>query len=295
MDAMSCAVPSRRPVVPTDVRGVRIPTGTVHLLRDLITAHTGMHYDDDRIDILADRLVPLAIGRGFDSLLDYYYLLKYDANAEQEWSRAIDTLSVQETYFWREADQLKALTDVIVPRLAGLGRDPIRIWSLPCSTGEEPISIAIALTEAGWFARTRIEIHAADASEAAVQRARAGRFGARAFRQIADGLRARYFDHDSRTGEWTVSRAIHARVTSWRILNVVRRSELDAVRGADVIFCRNMFIYFQQPTVLQVVDGFADLMSSPGFLCVGAAESLLRITSRFDLQDLAGAYVYVKS
>jgi len=239
--------------------------------------------------------VPLAIARGFDSLLDYYYLLKYDANAEQEWARAIDTLSVQETYFWREADQLKALTDVIVPRLADLGRDPIRIWSLPCSTGEEPLSIAIALTEAGWFSRTRLEIHAADASEAAVQRARAGKFGARAFRQIPNALQARYFDHDSRTGEWTVSRAIHARVTSWRTLNVVHRSELDHVRGADVIFCRNMFIYFQQSTIRQVVDGFADLMSSPGFLCVGAAESLLRITARFDLQDLAGAYVYVKS
>ena len=292
---MSCVAPLRRLPPPTDVLGVRIPTGTVRLLRDLIHAHTGMFYDDDRADTLVDRLVPLAIARGFDSLLDYYYLLKYDAAAPQEWSRAIDMLSVQETYFWREADQLRALTEVIVPRLVECGRDPIRIWSLPCATGEEPMSIAIALTEAGWFARTRIEIHAADASEAALQRAGAGTFGERAFRQLPDTLRARYFNHDARTGEWAVSRAIHARITSWRALNVVHRRELEAVRGADVIFCRNMFIYFQPSTIAQVVDGFADLMSSLGFLCVGAAESLLRVTARFDLQEVAGAYVYVKS
>jgi len=294
--AVTNTLPNRSyPVIRPDVRGLRVPERTLELLRELIADHVGIHYDDARLDILRDRVVPLAIERGFDSLLDYYYLLKYDAAAATEWPRVMDALSVQETYFWREADQLKALTDVIMPRLAKLGRDPIRIWSLPCATGEEPISLAMALTEAGWFSRARIDIHAADASEAALKRARAGTFGERAFRQLPEALRTRYFDHDARTGEWRVSQAMHARVTSWSTLNAVRRSELDAVRGADVIFCRNMFIYFQPPTILQVVNGFADLMSSPGFLCVGAAESLLRITTRFDLQDLAGAYVYVKS
>jgi chemotaxis protein methyltransferase CheR len=295
MADVSYALPARRPHSSTDARGVRVPQGTVVLLRDLIRDRTGMYYDDQRVDLLADRLIPLTLARGFDSLLDYYYLLKYDPAAEEEWARAIDALSVQETYFWREADQIDALAGAIVPRLIERGRSPIRIWSIPCATGEEPLSLAMALMEAGLFARASIEIHAADASAAALKRARAAKYGARAFRQLPEPLRARYFDQDPHTGEWTIARTIYDRVTSWTRLNVTRPTELEALRGADVIFCRNLFIYFQEPTVRQVVDGLADMMSSPGFLCVGAAESLLRITTRFELQDVAGAYVYVKS
>jgi chemotaxis protein methyltransferase CheR len=283
---------STRPLA--DVRGVRIPPGTLILLRDLVHDCAGMYYDDTRLDVLSDRLTPLALARGFDSLLDYYYLLKYDA-ADDDWARAIDALSVQETYFWRELDQVQALSREILPRLTAAHQRPIRIWSLPCATGEEPLSIAIALTEAGWFSRAPIEIHAADASQAALERARAGRYGPRAFRQLPEPLRERYFDPVPDSNDWTVRRNIHNRVTSWRRLNAVQRSDLDALAGADVVFCRNLFIYFQEATVRRVVDMFADLMSSPGFLCVGAAESLLRITTRFDLQDIAGAYVYVRS
>ena len=286
------SVSSTRPLA--DVRGVRVPQGTLGLLRDLVHDHAGMYYDDHRQDVLADRLTPLALARGFDSLLDYYYLLKYDARPE-DWAHAIDALSVQETYFWREADQIQALTAAIVPQLAATQRRPIRIWSLPCATGEEPLSLAIALTEAGWFSRAEIEIYAADASQAALDRARAGRYRARAFRQLPEALRTRYFDSDPKTGEWTVARAVHDRIRSWLRLNAVQRTDVEALRGADVIFCRNLFIYFQEATVRRVVDTFADVMSSPGFLCVGAAESLLRITTRFDLHEVAGAYVYVRS
>jgi chemotaxis protein methyltransferase CheR len=277
-----------------DVKGVRIPERTLPLLRDLVHQQTGMFYDDTRLDVLSDRLVPLAVERGFDSLLDYYYLLKYDASAAAEWSRVIDSLSVQETYFWREFDQVRALTDVIVPRLVGLKRQAIRIWSLPCATGEEPLSLAMALTEAGWFDRARIEIHAADASGAALERARSGRFGARAFRQLPDTLRDKYFRRSDDQREWVVSSDLHRRVQSWTKINAVLQDEMAAVRGADVVFCRNMFIYFQESRVRQVVSEFAALLSAPGFLCVGAAESLLRLTTEFELQDLAGAYVYVK-
>lgn len=293
MAAVSLPLTSVRAPVRPDIHGVRVPQGTLPLMRDLIELRTGMRYDEHRFDVLAERLASLANARGFDSLLDYYYLLKYDAGAEVEWSRAIDVLAVQETYFWREADQIEALTSAILPRLLSLGRRPVRIWSVPCASGEEPLSLAIALTEAGWFSRLPIEIHGADASEDALRRARAGRYGARAFRQIPDALRDKYFQHDAVAGDWVVAPAIHERVVSWSRLNVAQPAELEALRGADVIFCRNLFIYFQEATVRRVVDTFADVMASPGFLCVGAAESLLRLTSRFDLRDLAGAYVYV--
>jgi chemotaxis protein methyltransferase CheR len=277
-----------------EVGRVRVPERSLVLLRDLVHARTGMFYDEPRFLFLEDRLAARAIAHGFDSLLDYYYLLKYDSGADQEWLRAIDALAVQETYFWREADQLRALTDDILPRLTALHSRPIRIWSLPCASGEEPLSIAMALTEAGWFARADIELHASDASEAALQRAQAGRYTPRAFRQLPESLRMRYFDPVDGALDWTVKPALHARVRSWTRVNAVRNDELATQAGADVIFCRNMFIYFDQATVGRVVDQFADLMPAPGFLCVAAAESLLRVTSRFTLQDIAGAFIYVK-
>jgi chemotaxis protein methyltransferase CheR len=276
-----------------DVNGVRVPERTLLLLRDLVHAHAGLYYDEQRLEFLRDRLSPLAVDRGFDSLLDYYYLLKYDAAADEEWTRAIDALSVQETYFWRELDQVRALVDGIVPRLVALGRRPLRIWSIPCATGEEPLSLAMALEEAGWFDRAEIQIHASDASQAALTRAQAGRYGPRAFRQLPVTLRQKYFDADDERHEWIVKRALAARVSSWTRVNVVRTDDLLLARS-DVIFCRNLFIYFNDASVRRVVDAFAERMPSPGFLCLGASESLLRLTTRFDLQDVAGAYVYVK-
>ena len=281
-----------RTTVP-DARGLRIPDRTLPLLRDLIAAHAGIHYDDDRLDLLRDRVAPLAVDRGFDSLLDYYYLLKYDAAAAREWARVLDALSVQETYFWREADQFRALTTAILPSLHAR-RTPIRIWSIPCATGEEPLSIAIALTEAGWFDRASIEIHASDASEAALQRAALRRYRPRSFRQLPEELRRKYFTRVEDDDEWIVKPDVFARITSWTRINLMQPGEAALFGGSDVIFCRNLFIYFTPAGVREVTARFAKWMPSPGYLCVGAAESLLRTGSGFELQDLGGAYVYVK-
>jgi chemotaxis protein methyltransferase CheR len=282
-----------RAAVP-DVRGLRVPERTMELLRNLVAEHGGIHYDQERLDILRDRLSPLAIDRGFDSLLDYYYLLKYDVEAVREWPRVMDALAVQETYFWREADQLHALGAAILPALVRHQRSPIRIWSVPCASGEEPLSIAMALAEGSWFDRAVIEIHAGDASEAALERARGRRYGRRSFRQLPEHLREKYFTRDADREQWTVRPELSARITSWSRINVMQPHETAAMAGADVIFCRNLFIYFSPATVREVTARFANRMPSPGYLCVGAAESLLRTGSGFELQDLGGAYVYVK-
>lgn len=275
-----------------DVRGLRIPERTLELLRDLIAANIGIHYDAERLDVLSDRLVPLAIERGFDSMLDYYYLLKYDDTAVRDWARVMDVLSIQETYFWREADQFRALASAILPLVARRGR--IRIWSVPCATGEEPLSIAMALNEAGWFDRLTIEIHASDASESALQRAQQRRYGRRSFRQLPDELRDKYFVRDAAKEEWTVRPELFGRVTSWTRVNLMQPTQAALLGSSDVIFCRNLFIYFTPASVREVAARFANWMPSPGFLCVGAAESLLRTGSGLELQDLGGAYVYVK-
>lgn len=292
---MTAPRPAAARTLAPDARGLRVPERTLELLRELITGHTGIHYDDGQLDLLRDKIAPLAIERGFDSLLDYYYLLKYDAGARQEWDRVFDTLSVQETYFWREADQFEALTSAIIPRLLAARRtQPIRIWSVPCASGEEPLSIAMALQEAGWFARAAIEIHASDASGSALARAARRRYGRRSFRQLPDDLRDRYFTRDGDQEQWIVSAALFDRVTTWTRVNLMQPGEAALLGGSDVIFCRNLFIYFTPQGVRDAAARLAQWMPSPGFLCVGAAESLLRTGAGFELQDIGGAYVYVK-
>jgi chemotaxis protein methyltransferase CheR len=289
-EALTRATPLNR----SEGLAIRAPERTLELIRDLVRAQTGMSYDESRLHFLKDRIASLALDRGFDSLLDYYYLLKYDAAADNEWLRVVDALAVQETYFWREADQIRAVADVILPSLAARGRRDVRIWSLPCATGEEPISLAIALTEAGWYERLPVQVRGSDASDAALRRARAGRYRERSFRQLPEAIRQRYF---ARTGaaEWTVAPELHRRVLSWTRVNAVRPEQWGEEADADVIFCRNLFIYFDSATVQRVVAAFAERMRSPGYLCIAAAESLLRLNTPFTLEDVGGAFVYVRA
>jgi len=276
-----------------DLASLRVPDRTLPLLRDLIAARAGVYYDDGRLDVLRERLSPLAIDRGFDSLLDYYYLLKYDDRDVTAWSKVMDALAVLETYFWRETDQFHALARHIVPAIAAARSGPIRIWSVPCATGEEPLSIAMALDDAGCFDKYTIEIHASDASERALGRAQERRYGERSFRQLPLAWRDRYFSRDGT--QWRVRDAIFDRVTSWSRVNILDSAAPSPLPISDVVFCRNLFIYFSPDAIREVVARFAATMPKPAYLCVGSAESLLRLTTTFELQDIGGAYVYVRS
>jgi chemotaxis protein methyltransferase CheR len=264
------------------------------LLRDLIHERTGLFYDNGRYDTLSDRIAPLVIQRGFRSFLDFYYLLRYDdREAGEEWRRVIDALSVQETYFWREIDQIHGLVETVLPALVReTAERPIRIWSVPCATGEEPLTIAMALNEAGWFDRARITIHASDASSAAIAKARAGLYGERAFRTLPPALRDKYFVQHG--GKWQPIPELRARVASWTVVNLAAPDEIAPYAGSPVVFCRNAFIYFSPQSVRAVVNALADRMPVPSYLFVGAAESLLNVTDRYMLEDLERAFVYVK-
>src|SRR4051812_26084108 len=159
--------------------------GADRLLRDLIHERTGLFFDNGKGDIMTDKLSPLVIERGFTSFLDYYYLLKYDETAQDEWRNVMNALSVPETYFWREIDQVRALVEVVLPQwLDAHGREPLKIRSAACATGEEPLTIAMALEEAGWFDRATIEIYASDASTSAIEKARRGVYRERSFRNL---------------------------------------------------------------------------------------------------------------
>lgn len=261
------------------------------LFRDLIHDQLGLVYEPHQFDQVADRLAPLIVARGLGSFMDYYYLLKYSAEPD-EWLRVIDALAVQETYFWREIDQLRAVVECVVPQLVkALHGRPLRIWSIPCATGEEPLTIAMLLAEAGWFDRAPIELLASDASPAALERARMGRYTHRSFRNLPTALRDKYFvQHD---GYWSVVADLQQRV-SYDIVNLMVEEQVARHASAPVIFCRNVFIYFSDRSIRRALGVFERLMPSPSYLCVAASESLLRRTSVFDLQEIGGAFMYVK-
>jgi len=273
-------------------QNLALPDGTSTLIRNLINERTGMFFDNGKSDLLIDKLSPLVIERGFSSYLDYYYLLKYDSSAYAEWQNVMNALSVQETYLWREFDQIRALVSTLLPQwLARNNGATLRIWSAACATGEEPLTIAIALNEAGWFERVPIEIFASDASSRAVERAEEGIYRERAFRNLPAHLRDRYFE--SAGPHRRVQRELHSRV-KWSIANLMDESGIAPLAAADFIFCRNVFIYFSESAIGRVVRSFSRFMRPPGYLFVGAAESLLRLTTDFTLTEIDNAFVYVR-
>jgi chemotaxis protein methyltransferase CheR len=171
------------------------------------------------------------------------------------------------------------------------GSSTLRIWSAACATGEEPLTIAIALNEAGWFEKASIEIFASDASSRAIERAREGVFRDRAFRNLPAGLRDRYFVPEG--SGWRISSDIHGRV-KWGLANLMEEDQIASFASAHFIFCRNVFIYFSENAIRRAVRSFAKFIKSPGHLFVGAAESLIRVTTDFNLAEIDDAFVYVK-
>jgi len=270
-----------------------IPHGTFVLLRDAIARRTGVFFDDAKCSVLADKLSELVSANGFSSFLDYYYLLQYDAAADLHWGALMDRLAVPETYFWRQPEQFRAVADFVAPaHFASFPGRPLRIWSAACCSGEEPISLAIALAEVGLMDPERIEIRATDASEALLDRARAGIYGQRSFRQMPVHLKARYFEQigDDR---WRVAPSVH-RPIRWSRANLASPPDVARYAACDVIFCRNVFIYFNDDSIRETARLFSEYLSPDGFLFVGASESLTRFGLELELSEVAGAFVYVK-
>lgn len=278
-------------MTPTEPNAATLPIGVFLLLRDLIRDRLGVWFEEDKRDMLAAKLADRVAGLGLRSFLDYYYLLKYGPGSEDEWPRLTDSLSVQETYFWREFDQVRALVEVLVPQHVAAGRGPVRVWSAACATGEEPLTIAMALTEAGWYGRADVEVWASDVSPAALEKAARGVYRERSFRALPPALRAKYFTPTD--GGWRVDPTLQARVRYARA-NLLEPGETAVLAAAPFIFCRNVFIYFAPATVVQVVARTADRMPRPGYLFVGASESLLRAHTVLELDEIGGAFVYVK-
>jgi chemotaxis protein methyltransferase CheR len=267
--------------------------GALQMLADLIHERTGLQYDANRMDLLVDRLAVLMAESGYTSIMDYYYYLRYDAASTEEWQRLQSALAVNETYFWREFDQIQAAAEIIVPSLQRErpGR-PVRIWHAACASGEEPYSMAMALDQTGAYRRGEIEITATDFNLVALADARKAVYRPRSFRSLPETIRSTYFSPDSQE-RFMLNHAIKARV-QFRYLNLMDEGDMAGMRDYDIIFCRNAFIYFSEPAIRQVVSWFYRSLTTMGTLFVAAAESLLRLTSQFDLVEIGNAFAYSK-
>jgi chemotaxis protein methyltransferase CheR len=145
----------------------------------------------------------------------------------------------------------------------------------------------MALQESGWFERASIEIRASDASSDAIERARKGVYRERSFRSLSPERRAEYFRVDGER-TWRVRPDLQSRI-QYSVANLVNTSDIADLCGADVIFCRNVFIYFSDAAIARTVASFARYIQVPGYLFVGSSESLIRATTEFVLEDVDDA------
>ena len=259
------------------------------ILRAFIEEHTGIHYQDEDRELVADKVAGRALQAGFESLLDYYYFLRYDEAAGPEIDQLVDALVVNETYFFRESDQLRVLVDQLLAPLLSTGARP-RIWCAAASTGEEPLTLAMMLDERNLL--HQVDIIASDVSPRALSRCAAGIFGARSLRALPDGVLGRHLMPNA-TGQVTVRDELKRAIT-WQRVNLIDAAQVAALGEFDAILCRNVLIYFSDTTVRDVASRLTASLRPNGFLLVGASESLLRFGSALLCEEHGGAFFYRK-
>ena len=264
------------------------------LLRDFISGFCGLWFDDDSAYFLERRLQQRLRERQLGSFLDYYYLLLYGAEREEELSRVVDVLTTNETYFFREMNQLRALTEEIVPELVARrgGRRRLRLWSAGCSTGEEPYTLAILLSEHPLLRGWQTEIFASDISQRVLQVARRGIYTASSFRCTEPAYRERYFEPVD-AGSSRIVEPVR-RLVSFGQLNLLAPEQWTILSQFDVVLCRNVMIYFNGESKRKMVEHFHRKLDDGGFLLLGHAESLMNVTTAFALRHFRHDMVYQK-
>jgi chemotaxis protein methyltransferase CheR len=206
----------------------------------------------------------------------------------------MDILTTNETYFFREGFQLRAFTDEILPELIQLKqRDKtLRIWSAGCSTGEEPYTIAMLMLELGCFQGWRIEIVGSDISLRVVQHARKGIYGKSSFRATEQRYIDRFFTEAE--GGYRIKDEVRELVTITH-MNLFDANRLALLGKMDVIFCRNVIIYFDNDSKMRVIESFYNTLRAGGYLLLGHSESLMNISTAFALKHLKNDMVYQKT
>lgn len=260
----------------------------------LVRERAGLHYPAQRRADLAYGLQRAAQQLG---VADLSQLLALIERSPAAWNEVIAELTIGETYFFRNAAQFAALREVILPDLIqrrSMVRY-LRLWSAGCATGEEPYSLAITLRETlpadpPW----QISILATDINQRFLARAREALYGSWSFRETPDAVRERYFIPES--GRWRLRDEVKRDVV-FAHLNLVEPSYPSPQLGIiafDIIFCRNVLIYFDEPTTQQIVQRLYDSLIPGGWLVVGHAEPNIELYRQFETHNAPGAVLYRK-
>ncbi len=263
------------------------------LLRDFVYQHCGLHFNEDSRYLLEKRLNKRLAHHQLKSFKDYYYLLRYNPNKEQELNEVVDALTTNETYFFREEFQLKTFTQEILPeirkRKESQGDRRLRIWSAGCSTGEEPYTIAMLMLELPFLQNWQIDIIGTDISHKVLQVARKGVYGNSSFRSTDPAYQQRYFTEVD--GKFRIADKVKNLVTISH-LNLFDAPRVALLGKMDIVFCRNVIIYFDPAGKKRVVESFYQRLQPEGFLLLGHSESLMNITNAFALRHFAHDMVY---
>jgi chemotaxis protein methyltransferase CheR len=263
------------------------------LLRDLISEHSGLWFEDEMMYLLQRRLAPRLEFHGLSDFGHYYRLLRYDPRQRGELETAVEALTTNETYFYREPHQLRAFAQEILPLLAkeNAPKKELRIWCAGCATGEEVYTVAVLLVQSGLFEGWKVEVQGSDIARRVLTVARGGIYGAHAFRTPESELVRPFFRHEE--GRWQAREAIRTLV-SFSHLNLLDSRAARCVGVVDVIFCRNVMIYFHLEARRRVVRTFYERLREGGYLLLGHSESLLHVTTDFEIAQLRHDLVYRK-
>jgi chemotaxis protein methyltransferase CheR len=260
-------------------------------LCDFLYRRTGIVFTEAKRYFVERRVLARMTATGARTFADYFAHLRADVSGEVE--QFVNAFTVNETYFYREDHQLRCLTtDILAERVRT--RQPgeaIRIWSVPCSTGEEPYSIALWLLE-NWplVDQHEIEIVGSDIDTDVLESARIGLYGKRALMRLPQALVDKYFV-PKHPEAWQILDDLRESVQFTRV-NIVETAETRTLGRFDVIFCRNVLIYFDDASRRVAAENLYENLVPGGYICLGHAESMSRISPLFDVRRFEDAIVY---
>jgi chemotaxis protein methyltransferase CheR len=271
---------------------LKLTDAEFRLFTDFLRGRCGLHFDEDTRYLVEKRLARRIQESDMGSFASYFYQLRCGPHAEHEFSKIVDLLTTNETYFFRERSQLMALVEEIIPEM--LSRQvtscrPISVWSAGCSSGEEPFSVVMMGMEAGLVPGRDFRVYASDISRAVLSKARRGVYREASFREADESTRQRYFAR--KDGLSRISDSVKRQV-DFVHMNLLDSSKASLLGEMDVILCRNVIIYFDLDTKKQVMKTFHDELRPGGYLLLGHSESLINVTSDFELKHLSRDLVY---
>jgi chemotaxis protein methyltransferase CheR len=270
---------------------VRISEEETRLIQEIVHEYCGLSYGLDSGFFLERRLGPRVEALGLASYRDYYHYLRYDPNGQRELEDLVERLTTHETYLFREQYQLEAFREEVLPELHHRlrRRRRVLIWSAGCSTGEEVYTLAMLMLEDGRFRDWNVRVMGSDISRKVVAHARQAFYGPSSFRTTDAYFQRKYFQEQE--GRFRLRDDVRA-LCSFGQLNLLATDRFRVLGACDVIFCRNVLMYLSQDARQRVVDAFYDTLAPGGYLLLGHSESLLNVTTRFDLVHLEKDLVY---